>query len=279
MMELFDQIQEAVQTITPKLGSNRPGFGIILGTGLGGLVEELEQTIEIPYNTVPYMAVSTVQSHKGSFVFGTLAGAQVMVMAGRLHYYEGYSMQQIGFPVRLMKALGVHTVIITNASGGLNALYRAGDIVVVRDHINLLPEHPLRGRNDSRLGLRFPDFSEVYQKELRRIALASGRDRGIRAQEGVYSVLQGPNLETPAEYEMLHRLGADCTGMSSVPEAIVAKHSEMHVLMLSIVANMAYPISAIKETTVDDVINVALQTEKRMREIIKDVILKWRPTA
>jgi purine-nucleoside phosphorylase len=271
-MTLFDQIQEAAATIRTKTGSFMPNYGIILGTGLGGLVEEITQPIEIPYHTVPYLAASTVESHKGSFIFGQLAGKQVVVMAGRLHYYEGYTMQQITFPIRIMKALGVQKLIITNASGGLNASYRGGDIVVVRDHINMLPEHPLRGPNDERLGVRFPDFTEVYNKELRRLALASAREHAIRAHEGVYSVLQGPNLETPAEYEMLHRLGSDCTGMSSVPEAIVARHAEMQVLMLSIIANMSYPISVIKETTLEDVIRTANQAEKKMRIMIKDVI-------
>jgi purine-nucleoside phosphorylase len=273
---LFEQIEEARAAVQTKIGNLSPKIGIILGTGLGGLIDEVTNPIEVPYHTVPHMTHSTVQSHKGSFIFGSLGGQAVMVMAGRLHYYEGWSMQQITFPVRIMKALGLHTIIITNASGGLNASMRAGDIVVVRDHINLLPEHPLRGTNDERLGVRFPDFTEVYHKELRRLALASAREHAIRAQEGVYSVLQGPNLETPAEYEMLHRLGSDCTGMSSVPEAIVARHSEMSVLMLSIIANMSYPLSVIKETTVDDVIRTASEAEKRMRVVIKDVIQKWR---
>jgi purine-nucleoside phosphorylase len=271
---LFEQIQEAEKSIRKTIGNRKPAVGIILGTGLGGLIDEVEQPLEVPYHTVPHMAVSTVQSHKGAFIFGQLSGRDVVVMAGRLHYYEGYNMQQITFPVRIMKALGVETIIITNASGGLNANYRAGDIVVVRDHINMLPEHPLRGPNDERLGVRFPDFTEVYNRELRRLALASARNHGIRAHEGVYSVLQGPNLETPAEYEMLHRLGSDCTGMSSVPEAIVARHADMQVLMLSIVANMSYPLSVIKETTVDDVIKVANQAERKMRLMIKDVIAK-----
>jgi purine-nucleoside phosphorylase len=269
---LFEQIAEAEKAIRTKIGSRKPTIGIILGTGLGGLVDEVEQALEVPYASVPNMAFSTVQSHKGAFVFGQLAGREVVVMAGRLHYYEGWNMQQITFPVRIMKALGVETVVISNASGGLNPHYRAGDIVVVRDHINMLPEHPLRGPNDQRLGVRFPDFTEVYNRELRRKALAAARDHGIRAFEGVYSALQGPNLETPAEYEMLHRLGSDCTGMSSVPEAIVANHAQMQVLMLSIVANMSYPISVIKETTVEDVIKVANTAELKMRLIIKQVI-------
>ncbi len=273
---LFEQIEEARSTISALIGNQIPVVGIILGTGLGGLIEELENTVEIPYGKVPHMAQSTVQSHRGSFIYGNLAGKPVIVMAGRLHYYEGWSMQQITFPVRVMKALGVQTLVITNASGGLNPGFRAGDIVVVRDHINLLPEHPLRGPNDERLGVRFPDFSEVYDRELRRLALAAARELGVRAQEGVYSALQGPNLETPAEYEMLHRLGSDCTGMSSIPEVIVARHSQMRVLMLSIIANMSYPLSVLKETGIEDIIKTASQSEQQMRIIIKEVLRKAR---
>lgn len=273
---LFEQIEEARAAVQARIGNRVPVAGIILGTGLGGLIDEVAEAVEIPYGAVPHMAHSTVQSHRGSFICGTLAGKQVIVMAGRLHYYEGWTMQQITFPVRVMRALGVQTLVITNASGGLNPTMRAGDIVVVRDHINLLPEHPLRGPNDERLGVRFPDFSEVYDRELRRLALAAAREHGVRAQEGVYSVLQGPNLETPSEYEMLHRLGSDCTGMSSVPEAIVARHGDMRVLMLSIIANMSYPLSVIKETSVEDVIKTASEAERRMRILVKEVLSKAR---
>jgi purine-nucleoside phosphorylase len=269
---LFEQINEAAAAIKQQIGNRTTRFGIILGTGLGGLVHELTDTIEMPYASIPHMAISSVQSHQGSFILGKLGAVEVLVMAGRLHYYEGWTMQQVTFPVRVMRALGIDTMVVTNASGGLNPNYRAGDIVVVRDHINLLPEHPLRGENDARLGVRFPDFTEVYRKELRRLALKSAREHGVRAHEGVYSALQGPNLETPAEYEMLHRLGSDCTGMSSVPEAIVANHSSMQVLMLSVVANMCYPISVVKETTVDDVIKVANAAELKLRLMVRDVV-------
>jgi purine-nucleoside phosphorylase len=243
-----------------------------LGTGLGNLADEVAAVARVPYETIPHFARSTVQSHAGQLVFGALAGRPVVVMAGRFHYYEGWNMQQVTFPVRVMKFLGVQQMIITNASGGINPHLRGGDIVVVRDHINLLPENPLRGENDERIGPRFPDLSRTYDARLRALALQAAREHQVRAFEGVYSALQGPNLETPAEYSMLRTMGSDCTGMSSVPEVLVARHMGMEVLMLSMVTNTSFPPSVIKETSVEDVIAIAKAAEPGLSTIIKKTL-------
>lgn len=270
-MQLYDQIQEAVSAIRQKTAF-QPLTGIILGTGLGKLADEVAAVAEIPYADIPHFARSTVHSHQGKLVFGHLAGHPVVVMAGRLHYYEGWTMQQVTFPVRVLKFLGIGQLIITNASGGINPHFRGGDIVVVKDHINLLPEHPLRGENDERIGPRFPDMSKPYDAALRASALAAARAAGIRAFEGVYSALQGPNLETPAEYAMLRLLGSDCTGMSSLPEVLVARHMDLPVLMLSMVTNVSFPPEMIRETSLDDVINTARAAEPHLSALVKAVL-------
>ncbi len=267
-MKLFDQIQEAITFI--RTHSNfKPQTGIILGTGLGNLTDDLEIVADIPYYSIPHFAQSTVETHKGRLLFGYLDQHPVVVMAGRFHYYEGWSMQQVTFPVRVLKFLGIERIIITNVSGGVNPHLKNGDLVVVRDHINMLPENPLRGEHDERLGVRFPDLSKPYDAALRQIVMQLAKKHGIRAIEGVYSALQGPNLETPAEYEMLHRWGSDCTGMSSVPEVLVARHMGLAVLMISLVSNVAYPPSLIKETTLEEVIATAQAAEPKMRLLIK----------
>jgi purine-nucleoside phosphorylase len=268
---LYEQIHEAVALLRSKTDF-RPRTGIILGTGLGNLTEDIQVAATVNYADIPHFAKSTVQSHKGQLVFGYLAGHPVVVMAGRFHYYEGWSMAQVTFPVRVMAMLGIERLIITNVSGGVNPHYRAGDLVVVRDHINLLPDNPLRGDNDERLGPRFPDMLHTYDPELRRITLHNAKEAGVRAKEGVYLALQGPNLETPAEYVMMRRLGADCVGMSSVPEVLVARHMGVPVMMLSMISNVSFPPSAIKVTTVEEVIAVAQAAEPRMRSLISRVL-------
>lgn len=268
---LYDQIQEALAYIRDQT-DHKPYTGIVLGTGLGRLVEDVVVSCVIPYGEIPHFAVSTVESHKGQLVFGSLEGSPVVVMAGRFHWYEGWSMQQVTFPIRVLKALGIEQIMITNASGGINPHLQNGDLVIVRDHINLLPENPLRGHNDERLGPRFPDLSNTYDLGLRQKALAIAHKNGIRAIEGVYSVLSGPNLETPAEYAMLRHLGSDCTGMSSVPEVLVARHSSLKVLMISMVTNVAFPPSRIRETTVAEVIATAQASEPGMSMVIKGVL-------
>jgi purine-nucleoside phosphorylase len=271
MISLFDQIQDAVAYLRTQTDF-LPQTGIILGTGLGNLTADIDIKAEIPYENIPHFAKSTVESHKGSLIFGYLGKHKVVVMAGRFHYYEGWTMQQVTFPVRVMKALGIEQIIVTNASGGVNPHLKAGDLVIVKDHINLLPENPLRGANDERLGPRFPDLLNTYNVEMRQKALAFAKKHQIRAQEGVYSALQGPNLETPAEYDMLHRLGADCTGMSSVPEVLVARHADLKTMMISLVANVSYPASAIKETSLEDVIAVANEAEPKLRKLVWGIL-------
>jgi len=268
---LYDQIQEAVAAIRQRTAF-QPRTGIILGTGLGKLTGDIAVETGITYSDLPHFAVSTVQSHQGKLIFGHLGGHPVVVMAGRLHYYEGWTMQQVTFPVRVLKSLGIERLIITNASGGINPHFRGGDIVVVRDHINLLPENPLRGPNDERLGPRFPDMSAPYDAGMRAQALAAAKKHGIRAFEGVYSAMQGPNLETPAEYDMLRRLGSDCTGMSSVPEVLVARHADLPVLMLSLVTNVSFPSDVIKETSLEDVINIAAAAEPNLSLVVREVL-------
>ena len=270
-VSLFDQIAEATAYLRTITDFN-PRTGIVLGTGLGRLADDIVPVCAVPYAAIPHFARSTVESHKGQLIFGHLEGQPVVAMAGRFHWYEGWSMQQVTFPIRVLKALGVEQIIITNASGGVNPHLQNGDLVIVRDHINLLPENPLRGPNDERLGPRFPDLSQTYDPALRQCALESARANGIRATEGVYSALSGPNLETPAEYAMLRNLGSDCTGMSSIPEVLVARHSGLKVLMISMVTNVAFPPSRIRETTVDEVIATAMAAEPGMSTVIKDVL-------
>jgi purine-nucleoside phosphorylase len=270
-MKLYEQIQEAVATIQ-STADFQPRTGIILGTGLGNLTREVDVKYEVPYGAIPHFGVSTVESHAGKLVFGLLKGHPVVIMAGRLHYYEGWTMQEVIFPVRVMKWLGIERLILTNASGGVNPHLQGGDIVVVRDHINMLPENPLRGENDDRIGPRFPDMSRPYDPEMRAAVMEIARRHGVRAFEGVYSALQGPNLETPAEYAMLRQMGSDCTGMSSVPEVLAARHMDLPVLMLSMVTNVSFPPSVIRETSLEDVLETARGSEPNLRLLIRELL-------
>jgi purine-nucleoside phosphorylase len=268
---LYDQIQEAVEYI--RLYTDfAPQYGIVLGTGLGNLTDDLLVAGEIEYRDIPHFPISTVESHKGKLVFGYLEGQAVVVMAGRFHYYEGYTSQQVTFPIRVLKALGIETIFITNVAGSTNGDIEAGDIVFVRDHINMQPDNPLRGENDERLGLRFPDMKNAYDKSLINKCLDIARAQGIRAHAGVYVALQGPNLETPSEYNFLHLIGGDLVGMSTVPEVLVARHANLKTMVISIVSNKCYPLQEIKETTVADVIAVAMRAEPKMRLIIKELL-------
>lgn len=268
---LYDQIQESLRYIRIRTGF-LPTTGIILGTGLSKLAAEIETAETIDYQDIPHFPVSTVQSHAGKLIFGKLSGVSVVAMAGRFHYYEGYTMQQVTFPVRVMKALGVERLIISNAAGGTNPDIEAGDLVFIKNHINLQPENPLRGPNDERLGVRFPDLLHTYDQEMLAKAIAIAKEHGIRAHVGVYAGLQGPNLETPAEYEFLHRIGADVVGMSTVPEVLVAKHAGMKVLVVSVVSNKSYPVEAIRETSVEDVIAMVESVEPKVALLVKELI-------
>jgi len=236
-MSLFDKIQETITFIQNRIAA-RPAVGIILGSGLGGLIDIVEKEVEISYGEVPNFPESTVAGHAGKLVFGKLGGKDVVLMAGRFHYYEGYDMLEVTFPVRVMKGLGVSTLIVSNAAGGMNADYKVGDLVIIRDHINLFPEHPLRGRNDERLGVRFPDMSEPYDLNLILKAKEIAAARGIKVHTGVYVGLQGPTFETRAEYKWLHIIGGDVVGMSTVPEVIVARHGGLRVFAASVVTDL-----------------------------------------
>jgi len=236
-MALYDQIQETVRFIKSKINAN-PTVGIVLGSGLGGLMDMVNVTSEVSYNEIPNFPIATVEGHAGKLVFGKLGGKEVVMMGGRFHYYEGYTMQEVTFPIRVMKALGVETVIISNAAGGMNVDYKVGDLVIIKDCINLFPEHPLRGKNDERLGVRFLDMSEPFNLQLIEKALNIAKQQNIQVHTGVYIGLQGPTFETRAEYKWLHTIGGDVVGMSTVPEVIVARHGNMKVFAASIVTDL-----------------------------------------
>lgn len=270
MAELFDQIQQATQAIRAKW-AGQPVAGIILGTGLGGLVEEIQPEAVFPYGDVPHFPTSTAPSHKGQLVCGKLGTKTVVAMEGRFHYYEGYAPQQITLPVRVMKALGCATLIISNACGGLNPQYSKGDIMLIEDHIGLFMENPLRGPNDERLGLRFPDMCEPYNKELLRRAREIAREEKIACQQGVFVAVPGPNLETRAEYRFLRQIGADVVGMSTVPEIIVAVHAGLKSLGLSIVTDLCLP-DALEPVNLADIIATANTAEKKMRVLVRRVV-------
>ena len=268
---MFDKIQESIQYIRT-VTSFQPRFGVILGTGLGDLSEQITDTIEIPYRDIPHFPISTVESHKGKLIFGNLEGHPIVAMAGRFHYYEGYTAQELTFPIRVLKFLNIQLLFISNVSGGVNPNYKAGDVIFVKDHIFLQPENPLRGHNDERLGVRFPDMSQTYDEKLIRKGLAIAKKNNIRAHAGVYVCLQGPNLETPAEYVYAHKIGGDVVGMSTIPEVIVARHSNLPVFVLSIVSNQSYPPEMIKETTIEEVIRMAKEVAPKMTLIVREMM-------
>jgi len=272
MSELLKMIDETLETIRSKTEKSYT-VGIILGTGLGGLVEEIDIEIEIDYDQLPHFPLSTVESHKGKLIFGTLGGKNIVAMQGRFHFYEGYSMQQITYPVRVMKKLGVETLLVSNACGGMNPIYRRGDIMIMVDHINLLGDNPLIGKNENEFGPRFPDMSEPYNYELIELAEQVALENKIRIQKGVYVAVPGPNLETKAEYRFLRTIGADVVGMSTVPENIVANHMDIKVLGISIITDECFPES-LKKVNVQEIIEAAMIAEPKMTLILKEVINK-----
>ena len=270
--ELLKQMDDAFRYVRTKTIAT-PAVGIILGTGLGGLVQEIRKETVIDYGEIPHFPVSTVESHKGKLIFGTLAGKQVVAMQGRFHYYEGYTMKQITFPVRVMKLLGVQTLLISNAAGALNPQFGRGDIMLMVDHINLLGDNPLIGPNDDSLGPRFPDMSEPYSKELLASAEAIARDLKIDVLKGVYVAMPGPNLETRSEYRFLRTVGADAVGMSTVPEDIVAIHMGMRVFGVSIITDECFP-ETLKPVTLEEVIAIANKAEPKMTAIMKELVAR-----
>jgi purine-nucleoside phosphorylase len=270
MPELYDQIQDAKRTIEARW-PGKPRFGIILGTGLGGLAEEIQAEAVFAYKDIPYFPVPTVPSHAGRLVCGKLAGKAVMAMEGRFHAYEGYSLQQITFPVRVMKALGCQVLIVSNACGGMNPQYAKGDIMVIEDHINLLGDNPLIGKNDERLGIRFPDMCYPYDRPMIDLVQQIALEERIVCHKGVFVAVTGPNLETRAEYRFLRGIGADVVGMSTVPEVIVGVHAGLRNLGLSIVTDMCLP-DALEPARLDEIIAVANVAEKKLRVIVRRVV-------
>ncbi|MEL6388870.1 MAG: purine-nucleoside phosphorylase [Bacteroidota bacterium] len=270
-MTHYDRIQETTSFLRARTDIV-PQCAIVLGTGLGNLTSEIDIHDQIPYSDIPHFPPATVKGHKGSLVFGTLAGTQVVAQSGRYHYYEGYDMKQVTFPIYVFKYLQASTLIIASATGGIHEDYFAGDITVVNDHINLHDDNPLRGPNDPRLGPRFPDMSEAYSSDLIGKCHDIATSSGIKLHDSIYGGLPGPNLETKAEYQMLHTLGATVVGMSTVPEVIVANHADLPVCVLTVVTNKCWPLSSIGETTHDGVIDVAATAEKKITTIVKELL-------
>ena len=264
--------KEALQYIQKKTDL-RPNYMLILGTGLGQLAEEMDIETEISYAEIPHFPVSTVESHAGRLLFGTLGNKQVVAMQGRFHYYEGYTMQQIAFPVRVLKANGADTLFVSNASGGMNPNYQRGDIMLINDHINFLGDNPLIGPNDDELGPRFPDMSDPYTERLLDIAQNAALEEAIPMHQGVYIALSGPMLETRAEYRYLRLLGADVVGMSTVPEVIAAVHMGMEILGISVITDECFP-EALEPVKMEDILEAAAMAEPKMTKIIIKVLEK-----
>ncbi|NIR51808.1 purine-nucleoside phosphorylase [candidate division KSB1 bacterium] len=270
MAHLRENIQEAGDFLKQK-SQMTPEIGIILGTGLGSLAKEIEKESEVSYEQIPHFPVSTVESHAGRLIFGKIGNKPVMAMQGRFHYYEGYSMKQITFPVRVMKYLGAETLLVSNACGGMNPLFTPGDIMIITDHINLLGDNPLIGVNDDALGPRFPDMSEPYAEELIDLAEQIALEERLRVQKGVYVAVSGPNLETRAEYRFLRAIGADVVGMSTIPEVIVAIHGSMRVLGLSVVTDACFP-DALEPVNIQKILKTAAEAEPKLTLLMKRVV-------
>jgi len=269
----FDEIIESAEFIKERM-SIHPEIAIILGTGLGNLVEQIQIHKEISYKLIPHFVPTTVESHSGKIILASWAGMEILILSGRLHYYEGYSPQQITFPIRVLKELGIKKLILTNASGTVNPNYSAGDIVFINDHINFHPENPLRGLYDPRLGDRFPDMSDVYDKSLLNVAAQCCKELNIKYNTGVYFGLQGPSLETPAEYRMIRLLGADIVGMSTVPEVIVAHNCGLKIIAASIVSNSSPETGLQEKTTIQSVIKVIQNSSLSLFKVFEKLIQK-----
>lgn len=267
-MSLPERVSQSVAAIREATGDFEPGFALILGSGLGTLADEIEDAIVVEYSHIPHFPTSTVPGHAGRLVLGTLEGKKVAAMQGRFHYYEGYSMQQVTFPVYVLHALGCRSLVVTNACGGLNPEYRAGDLMLITDHINILP-NPLIGPNHEEHGPRFPDMSQAYDAEYRSLALEVARQLGIRVQQGVYLAISGPSYSTPAELQMLITLGSDTVGMSTIPEVIVANYLGMRVLGISCVTDMALP-DQLEPLTHQQVMKIANETRPKFISLVRN---------
>jgi purine-nucleoside phosphorylase len=270
MLHLYDQIQEAKEFIETRW-TGRPSIGIILGTGLGGLGEDIETDVRLLYEEVPHFPRPTVKSHAGRFVCGRLSGKTVVAMEGRFHYYEGYSLQQITLPVRVLRALGCEALIVSNACGGMNPQFAKGDLMVIEDHINLLGDNPLIGKNDDRLGPRFPDMCWAYDRELIALTQRVALEEKIVCHKGVFVAVTGPNLETRAEYRFLRGIGADVVGMSTVPEVIVGVHCGLRNLGLSVITDLCLP-DALTPVSLEEILETANAAEKKLRILVRRVV-------
>lgn len=270
---MWNQVQETVNYIKEKTNFT-PEYGVILGSGLGSFTDDIKIEFSLPYSEIPNFPISTVQGHKGALVFGTIGPKKVVAMQGRFHYYEGYSMKEVTFPVRVMKYLGVEKLIVSNASGGVNANYLVGDIVLIKDHINLMPDHPLRGINDERFGPRFVNMSEPYSQEMISKVKELANNLHIEVKDGVYLGLQGPTFETLSEYRMVKILSADCVGMSTVPEVIVARHMNLETFGISVITDIGNEDS-IGTITHAEVLEAAQKAEPKVRNLIKELILNY----
>lgn len=270
---LYDKARETADHVLD-LADEIPEYGIVLGSGLGSLSEDIEIDVEIPYATIPNFPVSTVKGHKGSLIMGWLGGKYVLAMNGRFHYYEGYNMYEVTFPQRVMKLMGINKLIVSNASGGVNTSFRIGDVMLITDHINFFPEHPLRGPNDERFGPRFVNMSEPYSLKMIEVVENYARERQIPYRKGVYLGLQGPTFETLAEYKMIRTLGADAVGMSTVPEVIVAKHMSMEVFGVSVITDIGDE-DFIKSVNHQEVLQEAKKAEPVVRELVQALVKKY----
>lgn len=270
-MDYLTQIKEAKEFLQKKI-VGVPDVAVILGTGLGSLVDKIENKTTIKYADIPHFPISTVEGHAGEFIIGTIGNKHIIAMSGRFHYYEGYSMKEVTFPVRVMKALGIQKLIVTNAAGGMNPNFRAGDLMIITDHINMMGTNPLIGKNYDELGPRFPDMSEAYNRELTEVALKTADKLGIKVQKGVYLAVSGPMFETPAELRMFRNIGGDAVGMSTIPEVIVANHSGMKVLGVSCITDMAIA-DGLEPLDNDRVIATAEKAKVKFTELIKNIII------
>jgi len=268
---MLANIYNTTEYIKRRIGDFEPEIGIILGTGLGGLVSEIEVLHKLMYSNIPDFPISTVEFHSGRLIFGILNGKKVVAMQGRLHYYEGYDMKQITFPVRVMRMLGIKRLFVSNASGSLNKDIKKGDLMIIEDHINLLPDNPLRGRNWDDLGPRFPDMNEPYDREMIAKGMEIAAAHNISCHKGVYVSVPGPNLETKAEYNYLRIIGGDAVGMSTVPEVIVAKHMGLPVFAVSVITDEGF-LDALEPISLDEIVRVAQEAEPKMTSILKELL-------
>ncbi|MES2650305.1 MAG: purine-nucleoside phosphorylase [Bacteroidota bacterium] len=268
---MLQALKESIEYLKRKIGDFEPEVGIVLGTGLGGLVKDIKVAHSIMYSSIPNFPISTLEFHSGKLIFGELEGKKVVAMQGRLHYYEGYSMQQISFPIRVLNALGIKHLFVSNAAGSLNPDFKKGDLMIINDHINLQPESPLRGINDSDLGPRFPDMSEPYNRKLIASGLKIAEKEGIICHQGVYIAVTGPNLETKAEYKYLRIIGGDAVGMSTVPEVIVANHMGLPVFAISVLTDEGFP-EILLPFSLDEILETAAKAEPKMTTILSQLI-------